>query len=455
MAEYAATNAGLQAAITAATDSSDTIQIPSMTITGDLTIGKSCTIIGYGAYGAPNSGISGKVTVTTGIVKIMGITLSSASTSATLEIGAADVYLDGVDIINSNGGRCIYLTSASALTKFENVAAQQSASSALPCAEITCASTSDNRLNEWTGSVVIQGDTTAYSFKMNAGLMLLKDTRISNIGTGNNAIQVSGGTLYVEDVQYALDKVSGTVTQIGGDRATVAQESYHADDILASAPTRHNPWPAAVGTVPVSDGSKWVAQVVSTVGALDDLSDVDTSGVADGDILVYDSGTATWYAVSGSDATLNDLTDVDTTGVATGDILVKTAGGWEDRRQNIRKVTTITGDTVLDDTYEVVVVDATAGDIDIDLPLAASNDGLHYYIKRIDSSANIVTIQAAVSVLADSTGDPMTDSDGVDLYDSDGSGTDDTIDGEIEITLDQYSSMQIVADADADSWWIL
>lgn len=46
--------------------------------------------------------------------------------------------------------------------------------------------------------------------------------------------------------------------------------------------------------------------------ALDDLVDVDTTGVGDGDTLVYDAGAATWKAASGSGLNLafTQLTDV-------------------------------------------------------------------------------------------------------------------------------------------------
>jgi len=184
--------------------------------------------------------------------------------------------------------------------------------------------------------------------------------------------------------------------------------------------------------------------------ALDDLTDVDVTGAAANDVLKFDG--ADW--VDGRVA-LDELSDVDTTGVATGDILVKTAGGWEDRRQNIRKVVTITADTTLDDTYDVVIVDATGGDVDVTLPATTLNDGLEYAIKRIDSSANVVTVIANMgSTLTDSAGDPIDDSAGDPLLDSTG-GVENYVDGETTVTIDQYSSMQIVADADADSWWIL
>lgn len=94
---------------------------------------------------------------------------------------------------------------------------------------------------------------------------------------------------------------------------------------------------------------------VSTVGSIDDLSDVDTTGKAWGDNLRYNG--VNWIAqkntiavtqaeydaivskqrnthyviTDGQDVTCNlgDLNDVDTSGASTGDILVKGASGWE------------------------------------------------------------------------------------------------------------------------------
>ena len=99
---------------------------------------------------------------------------------------------------------------------------------------------------------------------------------------------------------------------------------------------------------------------VSTVGSIDDLSDVDTTGKGNDYSLVYNSNASEWQAkkltvevtqaeydqlkldgdliegvhyviTDGQDVTCNlgDLNDVDTTGASTGDILVKGASGWE------------------------------------------------------------------------------------------------------------------------------
>ena len=117
-----------------------------------------------------------------------------------------------------------------------------------------------------------------------------------------------------------------------------------------------------------------------------------------------------------------------------------------------RKVDTITSDTTLDDTYDVVIVDASGGDVVVTLPDAMANDGKEYAIKRIDSSANSVTIQPTVNYLVDDSGDYLIDDDGAYLVD-DGSTN---LEGEANgLDINQYDAMQIVADADADSWWII
>jgi len=76
---------------------------------------------------------------------------------------------------------------------------------------------------------------------------------------------------------------------------------------------------------------------------------------------------------------------------------------------------------------EVVLADATGGAFDVDLPAAAGCKGWLETIKKIDSSANAVTV----------------DPDGVE-----------TIDADTTLILDsQYSSAQIVCDG--TEWWIV
>ena len=122
------------------------------------------------------------------------------------------------------------------------------------------------------------------------------------------------------------------------DNETEGMVSYRLDDQLLE----------------VYDGASWSA--VTPPLSLDDLSDVDTTGAADGQVLAYDGGSDAWenatltagdvgaYPDDNPDgfvdesevdariaaASVSDLSDVDTSGAADGDALVfdGTAGEW-------------------------------------------------------------------------------------------------------------------------------
>lgn len=66
-------------------------------------------------------------------------------------------------------------------------------------------------------------------------------------------------------------------------------------------------------------------------------------------------------------------------------------------------VTTVTTNTTLTSNYKVWLVDATSGAITITLPVANVNSGRVYHIKKIDSSANAVTIDGNASETIDDT----------------------------------------------------
>ena len=127
----------------------------------------------------------------------------------------------------------------------------------------------------------------------------------------------------------------------------------------------------ASGEAVVWNGAEWTNGTVSTVGSLDDLNDVDTTGKVKDSSVVWD-GTSEFVAkkltvemeqadynalggdysnykgchiviTDGQNVTCNlgDLNDVDTTGANTGDILVKGVSGWEPKP--LIKTKTITG----------------------------------------------------------------------------------------------------------------
>ncbi len=75
----------------------------------------------------------------------------------------------------------------------------------------------------------------------------------------------------------------------------------------------------------------------------------------------------------------------------------------------------------------IIIADATSGAFSVNLPAAAGNGGKIYYIKKIDSTVNNVTV------------------------DPNGS---ETIDDETtKIIINQYTTMMIVSDN--NEWWIL
>ena len=81
-----------------------------------------------------------------------------------------------------------------------------------------------------------------------------------------------------EGVKNALDAVA----------ATIPEELDDLQDVTTSAPTS--------GEALVWDGSKWTNGTVSTVGSIDDLNDVDTTGKGEADSLRYDSTAQEWKA---------------------------------------------------------------------------------------------------------------------------------------------------------------
>ena len=104
------------------------------------------------------------------------------------------------------------------------------------------------------------------------------------------------------------------------------------------------------------------------------------------------------------------------TGTHTGDlILMENSSGTDlfrvDKDGNITATsitassatpyTTITGDTTVTTSNEVVFANATSGAIDVTLYLAASNGGKTLTIKKTDSSANAVSILRAGSETID------------------------------------------------------
>jgi hypothetical protein len=92
-----------------------------------------------------------------------------------------------------------------------------------------------------------------------------------------------------------------------------------------------------------------------------------------------------------------------------------------------RSITTVSTNTTLDATHHTVKVDATGGARTITLPAAAASAGVVYIIKKIDASANTVTVDGNAS---------------------------ETIDGATTYVLSvQYAAVKI--HCDGSSWWVI
>lgn len=90
-------------------------------------------------------------------------------------------------------------------------------------------------------------------------------------------------------------------------------------------------------------------------------------------------------------------------------------------------ITTLSTNTVLDSSYDVILVDASGGAVTLTLPVAALSLGYSYTVKKIDASANAVTL------------------------DGDGG---ETIDNSLTVTTTtQYDVFRVVCDG--VEWWLI
>lgn len=115
--------------------------------------------------------------------------------------------------------------------------------------------------------------------------------------------------LHTAKVEYGTDAAKGAPRGDG--------DVYYAHD---------------TGALYIGQGGAWIA-VGGGAGtdALDDLSDVDTSGKADGDLLGWNAGAGQWQAITPV-AALTDLTDIDIASPEDGHALLHAGGLWENRR---------------------------------------------------------------------------------------------------------------------------
>jgi hypothetical protein len=148
-----------------------------------------------------------------------------------------------------------------------------------------------------------------------------------------------------------------------------------------------------------------------------------------GAALTVAGGIATGSAVCGSVLVKTSDAGVSSSTLQTLTTKLSIAqGGVDNYRAKVLTVTT--GTTALSTTHHVIRADASSGNVTLNLPaIAASNRGVWYRIKRIDSTANTVTINRAGS---------------------------DTIDGTTSLTIPyQYDEVDLVAPDTGVDWMVV
>lgn len=192
--------------------------------------------------------------------------------------------------------------------------------------------------------------------------------------TGTTYDIISNGvkTLYLYACRYDHTKVlNATLNYLQGDRAAYSVEDFHGNDIEATALIRHAPLPTGndgYGIIEV--GGNWTnsASALLTAGDLHDpvtlAADADAVLGISGQELNLDTQSAnrvfagpttgaaadpTFRALVAADIpalALNDLSDVDTTGTGTGDIIYNNAGTWEDYPLGIGSKVTVVSNKI-------------------------------------------------------------------------------------------------------------
>ena len=113
-----------------------------------------------------------------------------------------------------------------------------------------------------------------------------------------------------------------------------------------------------------------------------DLSDVSLSSVSNDDILQYNSSTGKWENETPSDVDIN---------------------------LNVTSVSTTYNILITDD---LILCDASSGSFTVTLPTAIGNSGKQIFIKKIDSTNGIVTVDTVLSQTIDSESEQRLTSEG-------------------------------------------
>jgi len=191
------------------------------------------------------------------------------------------------------------------------------------------------------------------SYVGQAGMVLLVNPAENGVTFDdvNNFVSIALDDLTDVDTSGAINGSvikfnSGTSTWVIGtdDTGTDIQNLFETFAADTGSTTANS----ATDTLTITGGTNVTTTIVGdtltidaaagSVNEINDIGDVDTTGVVDGSILVFDNGTSTWIIGTNSPVTggIDDLDDVDTTTNAAvrGDILTFDGTNWIPGRSN-------------------------------------------------------------------------------------------------------------------------
>jgi hypothetical protein len=177
-----------------------------------------------------------------------------------------------------------------------------------------------------------------------------------------------GITVYIDQDTYARLKLEAGGRIVWGPGNAAGDVNLYRDEanVLRTDDTFKTPvlfvdnieidtTSASVGNVLKFDGTKFSPGIASTVGSIDDLSDVVAPSPSDGQFLKYVSASSAWIpaAVPTINA-LDDIGDVSLASPTIGQVLVYNGSIWVNQ-DNSAAVTDLDGGTDLLDIYEAEI----------------------------------------------------------------------------------------------------
>lgn len=285
--------------------------------------------------------------------------------------------------------------------------------------------------------------------------MLLQATISSVIAAGKTATLFGANML--STAGGLQNSATATITLYGGKFSTSPGAAAHTAGNFVQIGGWFPEPPSGNPKAVLTSHVRWSAVFGGNVLVEDDAKlYVEGSPTAPGDsYMTYDSGNAMWRFFVGnleqmtlgvSSLTIPTIHGID---YAPGsdvdvDLITVNVGGtpilkWDESSDSfdlnkglvlagpVKLATeTVATDTTLDDSHADVFVDATLAVVTVTLPAVSGNAGLEYTIKKIDGSANAVTI--------------------------DGNGAETIDDSTTKVLSSQYDSATVVCDG--TEWWI-